>query len=192
MNVEEMNVELRLRHAALAAKKIGGAHQVNPWNIPTDDNDLPEEILAVLSQPVDRAHDAIREGHEIESEYYDDWCATLETDEEELANMAYHKPHVGAGPIFNVHRESCWKDGQEYDATGAPIGDAFDVEKYQRKLRKLDKACRVNACPAITDNAGRIRKRPVQAIIAQYKSERSDVWLEPSSQPADYLDDLTF
>ena len=176
-NVEKINTQYRLIHAA--AVKVPGQRDVNPWNIPTEGNNLSKEILEVLAMPVSRAHDAVRKGHEIESEFYDEWCSTADADQD--ADHAW---------IQNVHREACWSAPIRYDDSGMPISSGFDSEKYAAKCKRIHNAYRKQYDGQCYDS-GHLKRSHLLAAMEGYRSERSDVWIE-DNQPNDYLDGLGF
>lgn len=183
-----MYTQSELHYMAIDCESKGkgceGARQVNAYNIPKAGNTLSPEILEVLSQPVDRAHDAIRKGHEVESEWYDDWAKAYDVEDMD-----------GKGSLFNVHREACWTEHNVYENEGETgcykwaIDSGFDADKYHRKVKGLRKAAKATY-PEMLDKAGNIRAKAVGIALEQYKSERSDVWLE--DKPASVFDDLAF
>jgi hypothetical protein len=183
---DKINTSYRLTHAA--AVKVAGQSDVNAWNIPTEQNNLSDEILEVLSQNVDRAHDAVRKGHEIESEYYDEWCADAEYGADEVT-------YDGKGHLYSVHRLAHWREG-------------FDPEKYARRQRKIEMDAR-RQFPEQVDSAGRLRAAHATHAVKAWLSEKADLaadicerldeWCEENGREApvdngvpSFLDGLSF
>ena len=183
---DSINTAIALAHAA--AKKVPGQKDVNAWNIPNEDNNLSEEILAVLAERVDGAHDPVKKGYEIESEYYDKWCADAEYGADEVRCD-------GKGHLYAVHRLAHWREG-------------FDSEKYARRERKIEMDAR-RQFPEQVDSAGRLRAAHATHAVKAYLSGRSDIaadlcarldaWCEENGREApvdngvpSFLDGLSF